>query len=1057
MPPPASGRWAYFTKGIHPNPPVADGRTAGTPHTSVHPCSNPKLFWVQCNFCIERNGGKILQEDRAWMKSREEQMMHHLKTCCPESMRVWEDIIDWKTSRRTNSAKTGMKTNNSATIGSSRKRQLISASSTGINSATGKPTKTAQNKKVKRGGAASVDFEGVESGSFGAENMSFLSPSKKPGVSLPSSSRAVGADPTKLNPTQLRYFHKVCSLAIASQKLPYSFFEEPVMMELFHILRPGLVTNGQLPTRSQFTGDGTNKGYIEKYAMEQVSLDLGQIVRSLKRYEGLKAALACQPVVAKASLVPPSTLTCGGELSCRVVPAMHAIQRKQSTATHKEDPAVALAAIFERMLKATSVVLGRAILGDEEKTMEVTGQVNKSNQPIKHEATEAIDPTQGSRSESNNDEQQSVGFSSIGSCLLQTATNEHEKQSTAYPPGTLGRAQRILALRWPMISFLSHGCLEEQLNLLMKDLLTKLPGDDLLEPLEQAFSALRAIEQLSEPTSPGQTLFEGLSKAVNDSYLGGSGTNDQVRELLPVKGCVLWSSWICAQRAFAMLLRIKVACKMFVGQNSLGPGFPSDLIVLADIGFWEKLERAECLIRPIIKASLKFVPEKGSNSIVDEQTIAPTMADVVHLFYSLAHLWKLSGGSSAAKLVERRWKQYEQPWFLLAFVLHPAYTEEAKAFLKKQTKEDGLFSAKYLANAVLGYTVKYLAAELTADPPLSMSVLKRQTSEYLDKVERGEVTTNETSMQMQKDWKEYWTCQTTSPELSKFALFILSVTVQANTAESFFHSLAATSVKISLEGDRGMQKESLKEHLTVLEKAPKQLTPKWQQQTGEECSKRRQMVNPTEKSPSQGKGSEPGDVATAASLAAKKPDSYEPYDPLVARNEFVEDQVAASLDSCVSRISNQTVTKFWIRVLNSLDDSEIGDLQDDDEYARAATASPADDNAVASEDEDDDSDMPQFTLPTYAKGSAPGPKKKVRRTYRPEQVKMDFMANWKDLRDEAIDSSSDPPGEEVVSQLKNYRANKITLLELFPADQVPPSVADFFNLFDDGDNKKEGA
>jgi hypothetical protein len=153
------------------------------------------------------------------------------------------------------------------------------------------------------------------------------------------------------------------------------------------------------------------------------------------------------------------------------------------------------------------------------------------------------------------------------------------------------------------------------------------------------------------------------------------------------------------------------------------------------------------------------------------------MADMVFSFYALYHCWNATSSPEVADLVEKRWSRYENPWMILAFIFHPTYTEEARAFLQEQTKQDGLFSAKYLSNAILGYTVKFLASELTADPPLSIPVLKRQASEYMDRLERGEVE-NSASMRMKKDWKEYWSFQTSTPELSKFVLFLLSVSVQ---------------------------------------------------------------------------------------------------------------------------------------------------------------------------------------------------------------------------------------------------------------------------------------
>jgi len=203
--------------------------------------------------------------------------------------------------------------------------------------------------------------------------------------------------------------------------------------------------------------------------------------------------------------------------------------------------------------------------------------------------------------------------------------------------------------------------------------------------------------------------------------------------------------------------------------------FPTECNIFEDGDFWDRLHQVEKLILPLVKASITFVPENGRED-KNETQVASTLADVVHTFNSVWHAWRMSSFPEAANFVEKRWQRYEHPWMILAFILHPSYTQEARAFLMKQSQEDGIFSAKYLANALLGYTVKYLASELTADPPLSIPVLKRQASEYMEKIERGEISSS--ALQMQKDWKEYWSFQTSTPELAKFALFLLSVPVQ---------------------------------------------------------------------------------------------------------------------------------------------------------------------------------------------------------------------------------------------------------------------------------------
>lgn len=731
------------------------------------------------------------------MKSREEQMMHHLKTCCPESMKVWEDIIEWKQQRKDGfhgsdqSNQPHADTNN---VG--KERPLVSATVTNIfNSTTGKTiTHSRKVRRLSRGSShvkgEAEDNSRVGNGSVGALKTLAANLSPVPGTTAANSvatgnpaARLSSPQHTMLTPTQLRYFHRVCTIAVASQKLDLSFFEDPVIVELFHAVRPGMVANEQLPKRHQFVGDRdvrkTKPGSIEEYAMEQVTTDLGYIVRSLKRYEGLKTSVHC-PVPFKTTdqsiKVPSSKLVCGGELSCRIVPAMHSTKRSSSTgigdsklASRELDPAVALASAIEKQLRMTSIVLGRAVLGDEREAKRVVAKPGKvSGLAAQYEAMndpdEAIECT---------------GLSYIGSYLVTTTAMRAETESKPHPPGTIRRAHRLLALRWPMIHFASHGCLEEQLNLLLKDILTNLPHEDFAEPLEQASAAIRAVQRLEEsPTIASINWKEELLQAVSETIVGASVEIDQAQELLEVQNRICLSSWTSAPRALAHLLRLKAAHISFARKFWTNEGFPSELRVFLEDDFWKKLELAENLMRPLERASLVFEPEKGS-SLTDGPTV-PNMGDMVHVFCSLFHMWTQNGCSYAAQRVERRWRDFEQPLMLLAFLLHPAYTHEAKAFLLKQTQDDGLFSVKYLSNAVLGYTIKYLASELNGDPPLSIPLLKRQASAYLDRIRRGEIHQEPSMQMMQDDWREYWAYQTSTPELSRFAMFVLSVTVQAS-------------------------------------------------------------------------------------------------------------------------------------------------------------------------------------------------------------------------------------------------------------------------------------
>ena len=697
------------------------------------------------------------------MKSREEQMMHHLKNCCAESQKVWEEIIAWKARRK------GMDV---AEMAAGKKRgggDKKRAPTTEHQSDATAPN-TPSNKKARR----NTTPKKVEEG----ETSSFVSGGMSSAMTSPHT-KAPSLEHTKLNASQLRYFHKVCTIATATRKLDVSFFEDPVIMELFHVVRPAMVANGQLPNGKLLAGEHSDStpGYIEKYATEQVTNDMYRIVRSVRRYEGLKAAVVVYNSPPANGRIPPSTLLCGGDLSCRIVPEMQgqALRLSNLEAETTTDGAVgrsgehavvALVNTVEAQLRLTANTLGKSIIGDEQDIFNSPLQKGKVGDRKAAAVTPANNNLDQSIDESKMKIRESAGLSYIGSCLL-AGNFDQRRTECALDTSTVRRAQRILSRRWPMVYFTSHGCLEEQLNLLLKDILMKIPIEDFQAPMEQAMDKLRVLQQLSS-----KHWRDSILKCVRDTYGEGQGERDIAKDLLGEQEFICWSCWAPIQRALASLLRIRRALVVFADEHFSVNDFPNELRSFSDHLFWKKIERAEALIRPLARASFAFVPEKG----VDSRD-TPTMADLVHTFSSLYYSWSKAGLESAADLVEKRWRQYEHPWMILAFVLHPGYTREARSFLRKQSQEDGLFSSKYLSNAILGYTVKYLATELAGEHPLSIPLLKKQTSAYLDTIERGN-RDSETSMQMKKDWKEYWNYQTSTPELSKFALFILSVTVQ---------------------------------------------------------------------------------------------------------------------------------------------------------------------------------------------------------------------------------------------------------------------------------------
>jgi hypothetical protein len=265
-----------------------------------------------------------------------------------------------------------------------------------------------------------------------------------------------------------------------------------------------------------------------------------------------------------------------------------------------------------------------------------------------------------------------------------------------------------------------------------------------------------------------------------------------------------------------------------------------------------------------------------------------------------------------------------------------------------------------------------------------------------------------------------------------------------------FQTLVANTLNITLDEiyDRRTrlhgQNEILYEQLAIVEKGAKPLRQKWQPKVEKTLSGgKRHRPNTTDIRPDDSVGK---DEATALLPAQTPPPPEAPaettptkspsvpsqkinplsYDPERSRKELLEELVAFKLRR-TGNAEGISVTKFWMRALGLLDDpvtvSDSGDEQED----AAETAS--------NDEGGGDDDMPQFSVPAYAKATEatfPRQPRKARRTYRPEQVDFDFMKGWMDLREDPIESTDFK--EDDVSTLKNYRANKIPLSDFFSSD-----------------------
>lgn len=218
---------------------------------------------------------------------------------------------------------------------------------------------------------------------------------------------------------------------------------------------------------------------------------------------------------------------------------------------------------------------------------------------------------------------------SIGACVTDNA-------------GQCGRARRILAIRWPNIVFII--CFAHDVNNLVRSVLkTAFPI--------VAGQAADAVKCLNASSSKWLKRANNLMKKFYGRSLG-------LRTLCETR-------WNSMQGCFASLLRVQSALEMLYRQYASDVDFPLDLHVLGDPKFWSDLKIAEAVISPLSYASYRLQR--------DENTVGDVVLSYRDIFKGFSR-----HGDELVKCVEERWRECEQPLFMLGFALHPTYADEAR-------------------------------------------------------------------------------------------------------------------------------------------------------------------------------------------------------------------------------------------------------------------------------------------------------------------------------------------------------------------------------------------
>lgn len=340
--------------------------------------------------------------------------------------------------------------------------------------------------------------------------------------------------------------------------------------------------------------------------------------------------------------------------------------------------------------------------------------------------------------------------------------------------GQCGRARRVLALRWPHVVFLK--CFAHDLNNLVKHILCL---ESFRKVSKQAQAVVNFLNKSSEKWLPQ------VHKVMMEEY----GSKWQFKTFCTTR-------WNSMQGCFASLLRVKRALRVFAARFRDDPEFNPVLKVLEDDTFWQSLKEAERVINPICFASFKLQSDEN------------TLADVIIVFRDLfeKYQWSLNY-FGLVDLVEERWAACEQPLFLLALYLHPAYCKDAQQLVDTKISGDKSICeiAEYYYKRLLGADPRTLACEL--DDWLGGTYMGKSPKELKD---------FETSSlpSLAAFWR-HWKKMNPTHCLPKLALAVLSVTVNTATCERYFSELALiqTALRSSMEPEKTRKIAAIRKHV----------------------------------------------------------------------------------------------------------------------------------------------------------------------------------------------------------------------------------------------------
>ena len=259
--------------------------------------------------------------------------------------------------------------------------------------------------------------------------------------------------------------------------------------------------------------------------------------------------------------------------------------------------------------------------------------------------------------------------------------------------GQCRRARLILSLWHPHILFLK--CKAHQVNLMV---------GHILENTDYASWVSKAIASASKIKKLSSKWYKRLQNFCDQRY------GKQAATTIVTLADTRWNS---LQGVLASLCRIQGAIEDFIHYYRTDKDLPDACKCWRDEDFWHKIKEAEMLIHPFCEAS--FLMQS------DDNTLANVFLMMVNLYQSVqVHFGTPDVCQMVTADLKKRWAEWEQPLYFLAFCLHPCYKDCAIEIVNASETEKGEWPttpnklcARRLAHCAKFYYQKHLLSPFT--------------------------------------------------------------------------------------------------------------------------------------------------------------------------------------------------------------------------------------------------------------------------------------------------------------------------------------------------------